>query len=156
MKAYLNKQGITSGLINLGGNVLCVGPKTGEEKTYTIAIQKPFSEDGTVLATVKVSDASVVTSGTYQRYFEVNGKRYHHILDLKTGYPCNNTLDSVTIISKKSVDCDALSTTVFLMGLDDGLSYVENLSGVEAIFVTTNGDIKYTSGIGKTIPFEQR
>ena len=156
MKAYLNKQGITSGLINLGGNVLCVGPKTGEEKTYTIAIQKPFSEDGTVLATVKVSDASVVTSGTYQRYFEVNGKRYHHILDLTTGYPCNNTLDSVTIISKKSVDCDALSTTVFLMGLDDGLSYVENLSGVEAIFVTTSGDIKYTSGIGKTIPFEQR
>ena len=69
MKAYLNKQCITSGLINLGGNVLCVGPKTGEEKTYTIAIQKPFSEDGTVLATVKVSDASVVTSGTYQRYF---------------------------------------------------------------------------------------
>lgn len=62
MKAYLNDQGVQSGLINLGGNVLCVGPKDGDEKSYKIAIQKPFSEDGTALATVKVADDSVVTS----------------------------------------------------------------------------------------------
>ena len=154
MKAYLNDQGVQSGLINLGGNVLCVGPKDGDEKSYKIAIQKPFSEDGTALATVKVADDSVVTSGTYQRYFEVDGKRYHHILDLSTGYPCDNDLDSVTIISHDSLTCDALSTTVFLMGLDDGLAYVESLSDVEAIFVTSDGSIQYTSGIGKTIPFE--
>lgn len=154
MKAYLNDQGVQSGLINLGGNVLCVGPKDGDEKSYKIAIQKPFSEDGTALATVKVADDSVVTSGTYQRYFEIDGKRYHHILDLSTGYPCDNDLDSVTIISHDSLTCDALSTTVFLMGLDDGLAYVESLSDVEAIFVTSDGSIQYTSGIGKTIPFE--
>lgn len=153
MKAYLLSEGITSGLINLGGNVLAVGPKDGDVSTYSIAIQDPFSSSGEAIASVKITDQSVVTSGTYQRYFDVDGKRYHHILDLSTGYPSDNGLSSVTIIADESLLCDALSTTVFLMGLSDGLSYVESLDGVEAIFITEDGAIQTTSGMGKTIPF---
>ena len=155
MKEYLLEQGIQNGLINLGGNVLAVGPKSSDNPMYTIAIQTPFSEDGEAIASVKITDQSVVTSGTYQRYFKVEDHVYHHILDLTTGYPCENDLNSVTIICDKSIDGDALSTTVFLMGLKDGLKYVENLPDTEAVFITKEGEIKTTSGMGKTIPFQE-
>lgn len=155
MKEYLLKQGITCGLINLGGNILAVGPKATEPATYAIAIQKPFSKDGEAIASVKITDQSVVTSGTYQRYFEESNHIYHHILDLNTGYPCENDLYSVTIICDKSIDGDALSTTVFLMGLDNGLAYVENLPDTESIFITKDGKLHTTSGIGKTIPYQE-
>ena len=154
MKEYLLSQGIQNGLINLGGNVLAVGPKDADSSSYNIAIQKPFSEDGEPVASVKITDQSVVTSGTYQRYFEEKGHVYHHILDLDTGYPCENNLDSVTIICNKSIDGDALSTTVFLMGLKSGMEYVESLADTEAIFITKDGTIYKTSGIGTTIPYE--
>lgn len=153
IKAYLLEQGITEGLINLGGNVLCVGPKQDGTPTYNVGLQKPFSEDGSVIASVKITDQSVVTSGTYQRYFEVDSKIYHHLLDLTTGYPIDNGLNAVTIITDSSVDADALSTTVFAMGLEDGTTFVESLDGVEAIFITTDNTISYTSGIGTSIPF---
>lgn len=155
MKEYLLEQGIQNGLINLGGNVSAVGPKSSDNPMYTIAIQKPFSEDGEAIASVKITDQSVVTSGTYQRYFKVEDHVYHHILNLTTGYPCENDLNSVTIICDKSIDGDALSTTVFLMGLKDGLKYVENLPDTEAVFITKEGKIKTTSGMGKTIPFQE-
>ncbi len=155
MKLYLLSIGEKEGLINLGGNVLALGAKSGEKATYTIAIQKPFSEDGEAIASIDIIDNSVVTSGTYQRYFKKDNHLFHHILDVKTGMPCNNDLDSVTIISDKSIDGDALSTTVFLMGLDHGLTYVENLADTEAIFITKDGKIKKTSGIGTKIPFQK-
>ncbi len=153
MKTYLLEQGVTSALINLGGNVLCVGEKPGGS-TYQIGIQEPFSEDGEVIASVAISDKSVVTSGTYQRYFEVDGEIYHHILDLSTGYPCNNGLSSVTIISDTSLQGDALSTIVFLMGLEDGLAYVESLENVEAIFISDDGTIT-TTGLGDQLTITQ-
>ena len=154
MKEYLNREGIYEGLINLGGNVLCVGPNDSDDDDYTIGLQKPFSDDGSVIASVKVSDQSVVTSGTYQRYFEKDGEIYHHILDLTTGYPIDNHLSSVTIITDSSVDADALSTTVFTMGEDAGKQFVESLDQVEAIFITDDNKVSYTSGIGTSIPFE--
>lgn len=156
MKAYLNKKGVHEGLINLGGNVLSVGEKTTDSKTdgyYTIGIQKPFSEDGTAACTVKIKDQSVVTSGIYQRYFKKDNTIYHHILDVKTGYPYENGLSSVTIINSSSVDGDALSTTVFAMGLSAGKAYVESLKNTEAVFITTSGKIYTTAGLKKKIPF---
>ena len=100
MKAYLNSQGITSGLIDLGGNILALGPKEHQDTaSYTIGIQKPFADDGDPIAAIEVTDQSVVTSGIYQRYFESDGVLYHHILDTATGYPCDNGLASVTIIN---------------------------------------------------------
>lgn len=153
MKSYLLSQEIDQGIINLGGNILCLGPKEGAEKTYNIAIQKPFSQDGEPAASVKLTDASVVTSGVYQRYFEQNDILYHHILNPEDGYPVNNGLYSVTIISDQSADGDALSTVCFLMGLEAGMEYIESLPDTEAVFITEDQQIYATSGLGHTIPF---
>jgi thiamine biosynthesis lipoprotein len=148
MRTFLNKEGITSGVISLGGNVLTLGPKS-EDTNYTIGIQEPFAETGTTLGTIQVKDASVVSSGIYERYYRVDGKLYHHILDTSTGYPITNNLEQVTIISEKSMDGDALSTTCFALGLEDGLELIESTEGVEAIFVTDDGEIHCSSGIGE-------
>lgn len=154
MKAKLEKMGAKSGIINLGGNVLLIG-KRPDKTAYTVGVQRPFSDDGTALFTIKACDTSVVTSGTYQRYFEKNGRIYHHILNLQTGYPYNNGLDSVTIITKQSTEADALSTTVFCMGLDKGLAYVNSLNGVEAVFVKTDGTIVKSDNVDKEYQFKE-
>ena len=148
MRSFLNKKGITSGVICLGGNVLTLGKKA-DHSSYTIGIQKPFSETGTSLGTLNVSDASVVSSGIYERYYRVNGKLYHHILDTSTGYPVENHLYQVTIISDISMDGDALSTTCFSLGLKKGMQLVEQTDGVEAIFVSDDGTITCSSGINR-------
>ena len=102
-----------------------------------------------------MTDRSVVTSGTYQRYFEQDGNIYHHILDTSTGYPCDNGLSSVTIISDSSTDGDALSTTVFLLGLDNGMDYVESHANIEAIFITDENELYYSSGMGDVVPYKE-
>jgi thiamine biosynthesis lipoprotein len=147
MRAYLNGEGITTGVISLGGNVLTLGEKEGDD-VYTIGIQKPFAETGTALGTIRIKDASVVSSGIYERYYRVDGQLYHHILDTATGYPVTNNLEQVTIISEKSMDGDALSTTCFALGLDEGMKLVEDTAGVEAVFVTDDGEVHTSSGIG--------
>ena len=98
-----------------------------------------------MLAAVSVSDQSVVSSGNYERYFEQNGKIYHHILDPGTGYPADTGLYQVTIISDSSAQGDALSTTCFLLGLDKGMELIQNLDGVEAVFVTSDMEIHVSS-----------
>lgn len=154
MKAYLEKHSVRHAIINLGGNVLVLGEKP-DNTDYTIGIQKPFDEDGDPICAVDLKNQSAVTSGTYQRYFKYNGKIYHHILNPKTGYPEDNGLSSVTIITASSTEADALSTTVFLMGREAGMQYIEGLDGVEAIFIDDQNKITYTSGIGKTIPYQK-
>lgn len=84
----------------------------GKNTKWKIGLQNPFGETGSYAGIVQVEDSSVVTSGDYERYFIVDGVKYHHIIDAKTGYPVNNELTSVSIISNKSIDCDALSTTI--------------------------------------------
>lgn len=153
MKAYLNENGIKSGIINLGGNVLTIGPKE-DGSDYRIGIQKPFSDTGTALATVSISDGTVVSSGVYERYFEKDGVLYHHLLNPKTGYPYENDLTGVTIICSNSVDGDGLSTTCFSLGLDEGMKLIESLPDTEAVFITSEGEIHTSSGIGTTIPFQ--
>lgn len=154
MKARLKKLGAKSGIINLGGNVLVIGRRP-DGKKYTVGIQRPFSDDGTALFTIQAADMSVVTSGTYQRYFKKDGRIYHHILNLSNGYPYNNGLDSVTIITKQSTKADALSTTVFCMGVDKGLAYVNSLKGVEAVFVKSDGTIVKSDNVDKKYNFTQ-
>lgn len=154
MKLFLNENGIAGGIINLGGNVLTLGAKENGE-SYTIGIQKPFSTDGSAIAAVEVTDKTVVSSGSYERYFEVNGKQYHHILDVETGYPYENHLLGVTIITDSSAHADALSTTCFSLGLEDGLALIEALENTEAIFITDDYEMHTTSGIGTAIPFQK-
>lgn len=155
MKEYLLSQGIHQGIINLGGNVIVIGKKSDTSSPYYhIAIQKPFSSINEVMGYVKITDMSVVTSGIYQRYFEKDNKIYHHIFDTSTGYPVENSLSSVTILCSSSMKADFLSTYVFSLGLKKGLEYIENEPNTEAIFITRNNKIHYSSGINQKIPFE--
>ncbi len=145
LKAYLLSEDVTSAVINLGGNVLCVGSKP-DGSDFRIGIQKPFGAQDEIAAAFHLSDMSVVTSGIYERYFEEDGVLYHHILDAATGYPCNNDLLSVTILSKKSVDGDALSTTCFLLGLEDGMKLIDSMDDTYAMFITNDGQTHFTTG----------
>lgn len=154
MKEYLLENGVESALINLGGNVLTVGTKP-DGSPFTIGVQYPFKDDGSSIASVQVSDATVVSSGIYERYFKVNDTLYHHILDTATGYPYDNNLLGVTIITKDSVDGDALSTICFAMGLEDGMALIENMEDTEALFITDDYEIHTSSGLGSKIPFER-
>lgn len=137
LKAYLLKQGIKHGLINLGGNLVAIGSKP-DGTDYHIGIQKPFDEQNAAITSVDVQNQSVVSSGIYERYFEKDGKRYHHLLNPFTGFPYENDLLQVSIISDNSVDGDALSTACFAMGLEEGTKLIESLDGIKAVFVTND------------------
>ncbi len=140
LKSYLVSAGIKSALINLGGNMLAIGNKP-DGTDFNIGIQKPFDKQGSAITSVKTNDSSVVSSGVYERYFELNDRIYHHILDTETGYPYDNGLLSVTILSPKSVDGDALSTSCFALGLEEGIKLIEDMEDVEAIFITEDFEI---------------
>lgn len=143
IKTLLISHGIEKAIINLGGNVLCIGAKTDTDG-FEIGIQYPFG-DGSI-ASVTVSDMSVVTSGTYERYFEENGALYHHILNPKTGYPYSNGLLSVSIIGSDSCACDALSTVCFALGREDGISLIDGMSGFYAIYITDDYKLYFSEG----------
>ena len=144
LKDFLIKKGVKSAIINLGGNVLCIGSKP-DGTPFKIGIQKPFADRNETEAVMDITGKSVVSSGIYERCFKQNGKLYHHILNPKTGYPYDNSLISVTIISDQSVDGDALSTTCFALGLEDGLKFAEK-KGVQAVFITEDYELHYTDG----------
>ncbi|WP_192459121.1 FAD:protein FMN transferase [Musicola keenii] len=146
VKHYLYQQHIYHALLNLGGNVQTLGrPQTGAQALWSVGLQKPFSDKGEVIGVIGVTDKSVVTSGVYERYFELNGRRYHHILDPKTGYPLDNELLSVTIISDASIDGDIYTTLIYGMGVEKGLAYLAQTPDIEAIFVTRTGQVILSS-----------
>ncbi|MDQ0150979.1 FAD:protein FMN transferase [Eubacterium multiforme] len=142
----LKENNIKSGLINLGGNVYAY-EKDKNAKPLNIGIQDPKEKNGQTFATVKVKNKSIVTSGNYERYFIRNGKRYHHIMDPKTGAPSESGIISSTIISDKSIDGDALSTATFILGVKKGMELINSLNGVEAIFVTKDNKVYTSSGL---------
>jgi len=130
------------GIIDLGGNIMTIGSKP-KDMPWVIGIRNPKSPSD-VFATVSVKDKSVVTSGDYERYFEYENVRYHHILSSKTGYPAKG-VSSVTIIANDSTTCDAFSTACFVLGVSDGLKLIENTEGVEGVIIDSWGKV-YTSG----------
>lgn len=144
LKDFLVKKGVKSAIINLGGNVLCIGSKP-DGTPFKVGIQKPFADRNETEAVMDITGKSVVSSGIYERCFKQDGKLYHHILNPQTGYPYDNGLISVTIISDQSVDGDALSTTCFALGLEDGLKFAEK-KGVQAVFITEDYELHYTDG----------
>lgn len=144
LKDFLVKKGVNSAIINLGGNVLCIGSKP-DGTPFKVGIQKPFADRNETEAIMDITGKSVVSSGIYERCFKQDEKLYHHILNPKTGYPYDNGLISVTIISDQSVDGDALSTTCFALGLDEGLKFAEK-KGVQAVFITEDYELHYTDG----------
>jgi len=146
VKKVVQKYNIEHAFVNLGGNVLVIGDKV-DGSPWKIGIQDPREGRGNVMAVVDAVDLTIVTSGNYERYFEENGKLYHHILDPKTGYPAENNLLSVSIISENSFDADALSTAVYVMGLEKGMKFIENMEDVDVMFITNDLDVYLSSGL---------
>ncbi len=146
LKESLLEKGVESALINLGGNILAVGSKP-DGSPFEIGVRKPFDTQNTALTTLSLSDRSLVSSGVYERYFEKDGKRYHHLLDPFTGYPVENGLLGVTILSSSSMEGDALSTTAFVLGPEEGMALIESLPDTEAVFITEDYKLHYSSGL---------
>jgi thiamine biosynthesis lipoprotein len=143
----LREHGIASALVNLGGNVLTVGAKP-DGTPWRIGAQNPEQPRGTHVGIVETGPSAVVTSGSYERYFEVDGKRYHHILDTRTGFPVSNGLSAVTIVTADSMTADGYSTLVFALGLQKGRALVESSGGaIEALFITDRREIYLTAGL---------
>lgn len=148
IKNYLLDKGVHSALINLGGNILCIGNKLDEK--FMIGLTDPQATNQSILS-LQIDDMSVVTSGTYQRYFEVDGQIYHHILNPKTGYSYDNGLTSVTIISQKSIQGDALSTVCFALGKEKGIELLNSIDHVSGCFIDDHNQISYSKGFKKYI-----
>lgn len=145
LKEFLVSRGVTSAILNLGGNVLCIGGKP-DGSPFVIGLQMPFEDHNTTFANLEIRDLSVVSSGVYERHFVIDGVNYHHILNPETGYPYENGLLSVTIVSSDSIDGDALSTTCFSLGLAQGMELVNSLDGVYAFFMTEDQEVFYSEG----------
>ncbi|MFV0264299.1 MAG: FAD:protein FMN transferase [Kluyvera sp.] len=142
VRDFLRKEGVEQGLINLGGNVQTLGTPEGG---WSIGLKKPFSTAGAMIGMLDVENKSVVTSGVYERFFEQNGQLYHHILDPRTGYPLDNELDSVTIVSTHSIDGDIWTTLMYGMGVEKGCAALRARPDIEAIFVTKTKEVVLSS-----------
>ena len=137
---YLREHGVTSAVIDLGGNIYTVGHRA-DGKAWRVGIKKPFGDGEADI--VETADASVVTSGVYQRFFKKDGRLYHHILRSSDGMPCDTGLYSVTVISECSEQCDALSTVCMLLGYEKSKSLLSQIQGVQAVFITSDDQILY-------------
>ena len=147
LKEFLIEQGVQSGIIDLGGNILTIGENLTFHRPWRIGIQNPALDRGEHVAVIEVSDASVVTSGIYERQLVVDGKTYHHIFDRTTGYPMETELVSITIVAEKSVDCEIWTTRLFGQNPYDIIEEIEQQPGLEAFVITKNQKMMYTSGI---------
>lgn len=143
---YLQEEDFSSAIIDLGGNIVAMGRKPNNT-AWSIGIQSPEENRGAYLGTLSVENKTIVTSGVYERYFIYEDKQYHHVLDPYTGYPASNELVSATIITDQSMHADAMSTTVFLLGLEEGRKFIEEIENTEAIFVTYDKKVYVTSGL---------
>lgn len=150
VKKILLKNGIKSAIINLGGNILVIGAKD-DGTAWNVGIQDPIKARGEFALTINVINKSVVTSGNYERYFEEGGKKYHHIINPRTGYPSDSDIVSATIISDSSIEGDGLSTGVYIMGVKKAIELIEEIKGVDAVFITKNKEIYITNGIRGSI-----
>lgn len=145
LKEHLLSQGVKSACINLGGNLVTIGNKP-DGQPYRIGIQEPFAPEGEIITAIDVTDASVVSSGVYERYFYESDILYHHLLDTSTGFPTNNNIAGVTILAPLSVDADALSTTCYFLGIDAGMKLIESLENTEVLYITMDGELICSDG----------
>lgn len=148
LKTFFQKEGVKSGLIDLGGNVLTIGENQKHKDGYwRVGIQKPSPIRGDLAGAILVKDKSVVTSGIYERSLKVNGKKYHHIFDSKTGFPIENELASITIVSDKSLDGELWTTMAFALSPTAVIQHIDNIPGIEALVITKANEVKITRGL---------
>lgn len=144
--SFLADRGVTDALVNIGGNVKALG-QNERRGPWQVAIQDPAGQYGSGVGVVSLpSGYSLVTSGVYERGFDLDGVRYHHILDPHTGYPIQNGVASVSILAKSSLLADALSTACFALGVEGGLPLATSY-GAEAYFILEDGNTTYTEGM---------
>ncbi|MER2226307.1 MAG: FAD:protein FMN transferase [Carnobacterium sp.] len=148
LKKFFQHEGVQSGLVDLGGNVLTIGENPKYEDGYwRVGIQKPSLVRGDLVGAVLVKNKSVVTSGIYERSLKVKGKDYHHVLDSTTGYPIENDVASVTIISDESIDGEIWTTLLFMFSPTLAIQYIDTIPGIEALVITKDNDVHMTHGI---------
>lgn len=143
LMAFFAGEGVTSAIVELGGNVQALGSKP-DGSPWRVALQAP---EGGYAAVLEIVDQAVITSGGYQRYFEQNGKTYIHIINPDTGYPAETGLDSVTIVAGSGTVGDGLSTALFVMGRDDAENYWRAHQDFDFILLTDEGGVVITEGI---------
>lgn len=147
------REGVHSAIVSLGGNVQALGRKP-DGSLWNVAIQDPEKPDS-YIGSLSIENMAVVTSGSYQRYFERDGVTYHHIIDPSEGRPADNGLSSVTIITESGTLGDALSTALFVLGLDGAVDYWHTYGGFQAVFVDNNGKIYITAGLENSFKCER-
>jgi len=145
----LKELGIKNAMINAGGNLYAIGDKDGTG--WNIGIRHPEKDD--IFATLHITNTAVATSGCYERFFDLSGKRFCHIIDAHTGRPIDNGILSVTIIAPTATDADAMSTSVMLLGPDDGFSLLEKTSGFEGLVLFRNAASSSGISVKKTKGF---
>ena len=150
----LQKEGIKSGIVEAGGDLRIFGHHP-YRKMWRIGIRHPRKSEGKLIAVLETNEASIATSGDYERYFIQNGKRYHHILDPKTGFPARGCV-SVTIVTKNALLADGYATGIFVLGPKRGIALIDSLPSVEGVIIYTKGDtLKYivSKGLHQNIHF---
>lgn len=143
VEVLLKEAGVTSAIINLGGNITVVGEKKGQQP-FKVGVQNPLDDRNVYLGILDVKDKTIVTSGDYERFFEEEGVRYHHIFDKETGKPKETTLSAVTVLTDASIDADALSTILFLIGVEAGNELLKEIPGASCIYITKNKEIFFS------------
>lgn len=141
--AIILRNGIRDAIVNCSGDVKALGKKDG--RPWQIAIKHPRDKDRAI-ALIPISNACLVTSGDYERCFELDGVRYHHIIDCRTGYPSRGCM-SATVVGPVATDCDALATALCVLSPEEGLSLVERLPRVECVLVDMEGEVHVSSGL---------
>lgn len=145
----LKERNVESAMVNAGGDIYVLGRKQG--KPWRIGIRHPRRE-GEILGTIEVEDRAIVTSGDYERFFFSGGKKYHHIINPKTGYPADEC-QSVTIVAKEATFADGLATGIFVLGPKEGMALIESLEEVEGVIVNKEGDVSVSSGLVSKIEY---
>ncbi|MBR2661035.1 MAG: FAD:protein FMN transferase [Clostridia bacterium] len=145
IKEYLEKRGVKHAILSFGGNVVAIGDKP-DGTAWKVGIQDIDGKTGDYMMVSRNSDGSSVTSGIYERGFDLDGVRYHHLLSTENGWPVQNELAAVTIFSKSSMEGDALSTAAFVLGTEEGRKLINSLDGIEAVFISRDRAVTYSAG----------
>ena len=145
VKEYLEGRGVKHAILSFGGNVVAIGKKT-DGTDWKVGIQDIDGKTGDYMMVSRNAGGSTVTSGIYERGFDLDGIRYHHLLSTESGWPVQNELASVTIFSESSMEGDALSTSAFVLGTEEGLKLINSLDGIEAVFIARDRTVTYSAG----------
>lgn len=145
IKTYLEERGVKHAILSFGGNIVAIGTKP-DGTDWKVGIQDIDKATGEYMLVVRNRGGSTVTSGIYERGFDLDGVRYHHLLNPRTGWPEQNELASVTILSESSMEGDALATAAFVLGPAKGMELIESLPGIEAVFIARDRQVSFSSG----------